>query len=79
MFQGQKAAKSLSGPDMDMGGCDGGVLTCFQCGEVGHFAQNCKAKADLLLPLDAEQANQSEYPTLEEAAEAAAHQQLLVH
>ena len=64
---------------MDMGGCDGGVLTCFQCGEVGHFAQNCKAKADLLLPLDAEQANQSEYPTLEEAAEAAAHQQLLVH
>lgn len=41
-----KKAAALSGPDMDMGGCDGGILTCFQCGLPGHFAQNCKAKSE---------------------------------
>lgn len=40
-----KKAAALSGPDMDMRGCDGGILTCFQCGLPGHFAQNCKAKS----------------------------------
>lgn len=41
-----KKAEALSGPDMYMGGCDGGILTCFQCGLPGHFAQNCKAKSE---------------------------------
>lgn len=44
LWKSQKAA-ALSGPDMDMRGCDGGILTCFQCGLPGHFAQNCKAKS----------------------------------
>lgn len=35
--------KALYGPDMDMGGCDGGKLMCFNCGQEGHFAQRCKA------------------------------------
>lgn len=43
----QKKAAALAGPEMDMGGCDGGVLTCFQCGQMGHFAQNCKIKSKL--------------------------------
>lgn len=43
-----KKAAALSGPDMDMGGCDGGILTCFQCGLPGHFAQNCKVKSEYL-------------------------------
>lgn len=63
-----KKAAALSGPDMDMGGCDGGILTCFQCGMPGHFAQNCKIQSDRLLPLDA-QNDDSPFPTLEEAAE----------
>lgn len=46
-----KKAAALSGPDMDMGGCDGGILTCFQCGMPGHFAQNCKIKSKYSLLL----------------------------
>lgn len=42
---GEKKAAALSGPDMNMGGCDGGILTCFQCGLPGHFAQNCKVRS----------------------------------
>lgn len=45
----EKKASALTGPDMDMGGCDGGILTCFQCGLPGHFAQNCKVKGELFI------------------------------
>lgn len=64
-------AKCLSGPEMDMGGCDGGMLTCFQCGEIGHFARNCKAtKGDGFLPLNAvDQEDECPYPTLEEVSQ----------
>lgn len=44
-----KKAAALSGPDMDMGGCDGGILTCFQCGLPGHFAQKCKVRSKYTL------------------------------
>lgn len=42
VWRKNKAAAALSGPEMDMRGCDGGFLVCFSCGEMGHFAQNCK-------------------------------------
>lgn len=43
-----KKAAALTGPEMDMRGCDGGLLMCFQCGLPGHFAQNCKVKSKLI-------------------------------
>jgi ATP-dependent DNA helicase Q4 len=74
-----KKAAALSGPEMDMRGCDGGVLTCFNCGGVGHFAQQCKKKGDNLLSLDVEIEEESAFPTLEQAAQMAEEQKLLVH
>lgn len=74
-----KKAAALSGPEMDMRGCDGGVLRCHNCDGVGHFAQHCKQKGDNLMPLDAELEDQSPFPTLEEAATMASDKRLLVH
>lgn len=73
-----KKAEAISGPDMDMRGCDGGILTCFQCGMPGHFAQNCKLQSDRLMPLDAEN-NDSQFPTLREVADMAKQKIALAH
>lgn len=79
LWKSKKNEAAISGPDMDMRGCDGGVLTCFNCGGVGHFAQNCKQKGDNLLPLDADVKDDSPFMTLEEAAEMADNRKLVVH
>lgn len=75
----QKKAAALCGPDMDMRGCDGGVLTCFNCGMPGHFAQDCQKKGDKLLPINAELDDISPFPTLEEAQTLAKQKAVLVH
>ncbi|XP_066255996.1 ATP-dependent DNA helicase Q4 [Euwallacea similis] len=71
--------KALYGPDMDMGGCDGGKLVCFNCGQEGHFAQKCKAaKGDVLLPLAVEEEEECSLPSLEEATKMATESSLFV-
>lgn len=77
----KKKALSLAGPDMDMGGCDGGELKCFQCGGVGHFARQCKAtKGEQLLSLDAaHEEEKCPFPTLEEAYQSATESKLSIH
>lgn len=80
LWRHKKKIAALAGPDMDMGGCDGGVLTCFTCGQVGHFAAQCKIKGDALLPLTAQlEEDPSPFPTLEEAEHMAAQIAVVAH
>ncbi|XP_076623140.1 recQ4 helicase isoform X2 [Colletes latitarsis] len=55
------------------------VLTCFVCGDVGHFSRNCpNRKGDDLIPLE-EVDDSSQFPTLEEAQQMASQSAVTVH
>lgn len=54
-------------------------MTCFKCGESGHFARNCTvSKGDALLPLQ-EIDESSSFPTLEEAEKMASQKAVVAH
>ncbi|XP_011636135.2 LOW QUALITY PROTEIN: ATP-dependent DNA helicase Q4 [Pogonomyrmex barbatus] len=54
-------------------------MTCFKCGEFGHFARNCSvSKGDILLPLE-EIDDSSHFPTLEEAEKMANENAVVAH
>lgn len=71
------AASAASLDAADYAEKNGGA--CSICGEMGHFARQCKAhKGDELLPLE-HVSDVSEFPTLEEAEEMARKKALIAH
>jgi len=52
-------------------------MTCFKCGESGHFSKNC-SKSNTLLPLE-EIDELSSFPTLEEAEKMANENAIIAH
>ncbi|XP_012058273.1 PREDICTED: ATP-dependent DNA helicase Q4 [Atta cephalotes] len=58
---------------------DKNSMTCFKCGESGHFAKNCSAsKSNALLPLE-EIDDSLNFPTLEEAEKMANETAMIAH
>ncbi|XP_018315009.1 ATP-dependent DNA helicase Q4 isoform X2 [Mycetomoellerius zeteki] len=58
---------------------DKNSMTCFKCGESGHFVKNCSAsKNNALLPLE-EIDDSSNFPTLEEAEKMANEAAIIAH
>ncbi|KAF6201598.1 hypothetical protein GE061_003990 [Apolygus lucorum] len=56
-----------------------GVLKCFKCGDVGHFSKACPSDKGLLPLEDYVSDDESAFPTLEQAAEAAKEAGETVH